>query len=63
VEVLTPGGGGYGDPLERDVNLVARDVGRGYYTAAQARTLFGVVLDAAGTVDETATRALRVGAA
>ncbi len=63
VEVLTPGGGGYGNPLERDAALVARDVGRGYYTAEQARTLFGVVIDAAGTVDHTATRTLRAGAA
>ena len=32
-EVRTPGGGGYGDPFARDPALVARDVGRGYYTA------------------------------
>ena len=26
VEVMTPGGGGYGDPFARDPALVARDV-------------------------------------
>ena len=60
VRVSTPGGGGYGDPVERDPALVARDVGLGYYTAEQAAMLFGVVV--AGdppVVDEDATEALR----
>jgi len=59
VEVMTPGGGGYGDPLARDPDLVARDVRRGYYTAEQARALFGVALVPGGGVDTAATRALR----
>ena len=42
VEVRTPGGGGYGDPKTRPRELVARDVSRGYYTAAQAAERFGV---------------------
>ena len=33
VRVGTPGGGGYGDPFERDPELVRRDVALGYYTA------------------------------
>jgi N-methylhydantoinase B len=41
VEVMTPGGGGYGDPRARDPALVARDVRRGYYTAEQAKALWG----------------------
>jgi N-methylhydantoinase B len=41
VRVGTPGGGGYGDPRERDPDLVARDVQLGYYTAEQAREQFG----------------------
>jgi N-methylhydantoinase B len=41
VEVMTPGGGGYGDPLARDRALVARDVARGYYTPEDAARLFG----------------------
>jgi N-methylhydantoinase B len=41
VEVMTPGGGGYGPPFERDPDLVARDVARGYYTADEAARLFG----------------------
>jgi N-methylhydantoinase B len=58
VEVRTPGGGGYGDPLLRDPALVARDVARGYYTAEQAARLWGVVLRN-GAVDEAATARAR----
>lgn len=60
VAVSTPGGGGFGDPLERDPALVLADVQRGYYTADQVRARFGVVLT--GTpplVDGAATAALR----
>jgi len=59
VTVSTPGGGGYGDALRRDPALVARDVGRGYYTRAEAEARFGVILDTAGAVDGAATTALR----
>ncbi|ACA16446.1 5-oxoprolinase (ATP-hydrolyzing) [Methylobacterium sp. 4-46] len=41
VEIMTPGGGGYGDPRERDPALIARDVRRGYYTAEEAEALWG----------------------
>lgn len=61
VEVMTPGGGGYGDAFARDPVLVARDVGRGYYTAEEAYRLYGVTLAADGGVDEAATAALRRG--
>src|SRR5262249_50267654 len=36
ITVRTPGGGGYGDPWQRDPALVARDVARGYITADAA---------------------------
>ncbi len=41
IRVSTPGGGGYGDPSDRDPAKVARDVARGYYTAEEAVALFG----------------------
>jgi N-methylhydantoinase B len=59
VTVSTPGGGGYGAAAERAPTLVARDVGRGYYTIEQARERFGVALDGAGGVDRAATDKLR----
>ena len=64
VRVSTPGGGGFGDPLEREPALVARDVTRGYYTPAEAAQLFGVVLvGEPPQVDEAATAARRQGVA
>jgi N-methylhydantoinase B len=44
VRVQTPGGGGYGNPLKRDVHAVAEDVRLGRYSVAEAKTEFGVVL-------------------
>jgi N-methylhydantoinase B len=60
VVMHSAGGGGWGDPLERDPALVLADVLEGVVSAVAARRDYGVVLDAAGTaVDEAATRALR----
>lgn len=59
VHVSTPGGGGYGDPLDRDPRKVAADVRRGYYTHEQAASLFGVVLAADGEAETAATVKLR----
>ncbi len=54
----TWGGGGAGDPYEREPERVARDVARGLVTVDGARR-YGVVCDAAGLVDQAATEALR----
>jgi N-methylhydantoinase B len=37
VEVMTPGGGGYGDPLERDAEAIRRDTRRGYFSNGKDR--------------------------
>jgi len=55
----TAGGGGLGDPLERDVDLVAREVRRGLISADAARGEYGVVIDDEGAVDAAATEARR----
>lgn len=62
LEYLSPGGGGYGDPLERDPDAVLRDVSYGYIDTASARGDYGVVVsgaDAAMAVDRGATSTLR----
>lgn len=60
VSIQLPGGGGYGNPLERDPQLVAEDVRDGKVSIGAARTLYGVVVDPRTLeVDEEATRALR----
>jgi N-methylhydantoinase B len=56
----TPGGGGYGSPLERDVRRVLDDVLDEKISREAARKVYGLVLTADGsTVDEAATMALR----
>jgi len=45
VTIDAAGGGGYGDPLERDPEMVERDVLEGYVTLERAREDYGVVLD------------------
>ncbi len=45
VMIVSPGGGGYGPPLERDPALVLEDVREGLYPADVAREVYGVVLD------------------
>ncbi len=42
VRLLTAGGGGYGDPRERDPEAVRRDVAEGYVSAEAARRVYGV---------------------
>ncbi len=65
IRIRTTGGGGWGDPLDRDPDLVARDVRWGKVSAAAAAADYGVVLGgpdadaAAPVVDETATARLR----
>jgi len=54
------GGGGYGNPFERDPQQVAQDVLNGYVTVERAREDYGVVFDPATlNVDEAATQKLR----
>jgi N-methylhydantoinase B len=59
VMVRSAGGGGYGDPLEREPERVAFDLREGYISPKAARELYGLVLDGAGRVDKPATAALR----
>jgi N-methylhydantoinase B len=44
VVLSLPGGGGYGDPFEREPALVARDVGDGLVSVDRASAAYGVVL-------------------
>lgn len=55
----TAGGGGYGDPLDRDPAAVARDVEYGYVSRRSAFDDYGVVLDSEGVLDQESTAARR----
>jgi N-methylhydantoinase B len=56
---ISAGGGGNGDPLERDPALVADDLRLDIVTPAYAAAVYGVVVDAAGVPDLAATEARR----
>lgn len=45
VTIDAPGGGGYGNPLERDVDMVVNDVKQGYVSIKSAKNNYGVVID------------------
>jgi N-methylhydantoinase B len=60
VQVITPGGGGWGDPFTRPVERVRADVLRRFVSLEGARRDYGVVVDPVTfAVDEAATARLR----
>ena len=42
VKLAFPGGAGYGDPKDRDPDLVRRDLARGYISNEVARDVYGL---------------------
>ena len=54
-----PGGGGYGNPFEREIESVARDVRDGLVSRESARAEYGVVINDDGAIDVERTKALR----
>jgi N-methylhydantoinase B len=55
ISLRLPGGGGFGDPLERDPALVLADVLDELVSPTEARERYGVVLDASGDTVDAAT--------
>ncbi len=62
VGIIAGGGGGYGDPYERDIEDVRWDVINGYVSIEGAREDYGVVIDPETfEIDKKATELLRSG--
>jgi N-methylhydantoinase B len=62
VSLRLPGAGGYGNPLERDRELLLQDVRDGKVTLESAREDYQVVIDPQTlSIDEKATERLRKG--
>ncbi|MBN9428159.1 MAG: hydantoinase B/oxoprolinase family protein [Burkholderiales bacterium] len=57
--ILSGGGGGYGDPFDRDPERVADDVRQGYVSRESASLDYGVVLADGGEVDAVRTAVVR----
>ena len=52
-----PGGGGWGDPLERDTQMILKDVRNEFLSAAKALADYGVVIDTTTwTINAAATK-------
>ncbi|RNL62600.1 hydantoinase B/oxoprolinase family protein [Nocardioides marmoriginsengisoli] len=56
---VTAGGGGHGDPFDRDPDRVLEDVLDGKVTHAGAARDYGVLIDPDGTIDSSGTSRLR----
>ncbi|HEY7712836.1 MAG TPA: hydantoinase B/oxoprolinase family protein [Candidatus Entotheonella sp.] len=60
LRIMTPGGGGWGNPLDRDPLAVQRDVWDGFVSPESALADYGVVLDPQTMeIDKTATQERR----
>jgi len=57
--IFSSGGGGWGNPLERDPESVAKDVRNGIVSEEAARDVYGVLLDTRANVETQATNHLR----
>ncbi|WP_223593799.1 hydantoinase B/oxoprolinase family protein [Neobacillus bataviensis] len=56
---VTGGGGGYGDPLFREINKVVKDVVDGYISVETAKTVYGVLFSSKDQADVEGSKALR----
>ena len=59
IRLELPGGGGFGNPAERDPEQVAADVADGLYSREAAERDYRVALAADGAVDRERTALLR----
>jgi N-methylhydantoinase B len=55
VRMLTPSGGGYGNPLEREIERIAADMKQGFLSRESATRDFGIVFNASKQIDTQAT--------
>jgi N-methylhydantoinase B len=58
-KMLSGGGGGFGDPVERDPELVAHDVREGYVSREKAKSVYQVILTPEGQVNKDLTARAR----
>ena len=59
VRITSPTGGGFGDPLERDLAAIEREMRDGMLSPERAADVYAVVFDSSGQIDVAGTRAMR----
>ena len=59
VRITSPSGGGYGNPYERNMNLVLDDFNQGLLTKEDAKRFYGVILNNDNSLDTDASQQYR----
>jgi N-methylhydantoinase B len=59
ITLITSGGGGWGNPLDRDPEKVRWDVIEGLVSKERAQSEYGVVLNDQGEIDWNVTKEIR----
>ena len=59
IEMKTGGGGGYGNPLEREPERVLKDYLNGFISRERAKDAYGVIITDDRQIDLAATARLR----
>ena len=59
IQITSPTGGGFGDPMERDLAAIASEIRNGMLSTERASQVYAVVFDEHGQIDEVATAARR----
>ncbi|WP_421951685.1 hydantoinase B/oxoprolinase family protein [Pelagibacterium sp.] len=59
VRITSPAGGGFGDPLERSISAVERDIENEMLSRARATEAYAIIFDDNGFINEAATEAER----
>jgi hypothetical protein len=54
VRPVSPTGGGFGDPLERDLSAITTEIEGGMLSRTRAQSVYGAECDAHGDIDPTA---------
>ena len=59
VRITSPTGGGFGDPMERDLGAIAGEIESGMLLHERAADVYAVVFDAQGRIDQAGTEVKR----
>lgn len=59
IQITSPTGGGFGDPMERDLAAIASEIRNGMLSPERASQVYAIVFDEHGQIDEVATAARR----
>lgn len=59
IRITSPTGGGFGNPLDRDLDAIVTEINNGMLSRERAENVYGVVFDSSGRVDYSASETRR----